>query len=42
MRRTLAPTLLALSLACYQGADAPVDPTSAPSNDLRILGGAVE
>jgi hypothetical protein len=38
----LALTLLVLATACYQGAEAPVGPTTAPSNDLRILGGTVE
>ena len=42
MHRTLAPTLLVLAVACYEGAEAPVQPTSTASNDLRILGGAVE
>jgi len=42
MHRTAALTLLALAAACYEGADAPVEPTPRQSNELRILGGAVE
>jgi len=42
MHRIPRLTLLALTVACYKGADAPLEPTRTPSNDLRILGGAVE
>jgi hypothetical protein len=42
MHRIAALALVALAVACYAGADAPVEPTPTPSSDLRILGGAVE
>lgn len=42
MHRIAALTLVALAVACYKGADAPVEPTPAPSNEPRILGGTVE
>ena len=42
MNRVRLLTLLALALACYQGTEAPPEPTPTSRNDLRILGGALE